>query len=325
MSGLTGCRFRVEWAKDSLAELRAERARLMEDGAYTIRVQRRSREDDWVTVPPDHASILRAVSDDRLRPNADGTVSVRVVVSEDVDVFAVENTPLPLARWGVVFGNIVHNLRSALDNLVYVLSVAHQRTIGLDPDAFPYALKSGWRHISFPVCNDRANWKSVCATQLKLIDPDLCTFFQELQPFDDGNFRQDFPEFHPFALLQDLWNRDKHHELSVVAANAELVEVSLFDRSKTVQLFDWGIEYVLPRYQGVLQDRTPLTRLRLTPNDPFRAATMTENIVQVQAQVRFEIHLPEGPPGHDREVTNLLDELTDATERVLDRFEPFVG
>src|SRR3989442_15649809 len=54
--------------------------------------------------------------------------------SGDIAIHALVKQDLPLVQWAVVVGDITHNLRSALDNLIWQLATDHQ---GNPPDPLP--------------------------------------------------------------------------------------------------------------------------------------------------------------------------------------------
>src|SRR5439155_6469068 len=88
----------------------------------------------------------------------------------------------PVLRWGVLIGDIVHNLASALDNLVWELAQANPH-----PPPFPVngkaKDKSVWtsrqRTISFPYCDDIAQWQQVLDRCLFFVEPSLHTIFEQ--------------------------------------------------------------------------------------------------------------------------------------------------
>lgn len=120
---LTGCWAKVSRAEEHLADLRNRVQGFVNSGAYRI-----TKEQDFY---------------------ADEVVVYGEVVREP-----------PMTDWGVVIGDIVHNLRSALDQLVWQLTLASGKT---PPDPIPRG-KAGrnWRTIAFPIyldapCKDASN------------------------------------------------------------------------------------------------------------------------------------------------------------------------
>ena len=66
-----------------------------------------------------------------------------------VHVFHLRYTAQPdVWRWAVVLGDALHNLRGALDHLMYALAVQQTGQDPPDDDA----------SLMFPICSDRAQW-----------------------------------------------------------------------------------------------------------------------------------------------------------------------
>jgi hypothetical protein len=111
--------------------------------------------------------------------------------------------PIPI-DWAVVLGEAIHNLRSALDQAVYWLTV--------DWTGDELALSS------FPVYTQRANfyqrakktgtWSSSGGMyKIRGIGPGPQAFIEALQPYPQRHRR---PYCLDLRLLHDLWNQDKH-------------------------------------------------------------------------------------------------------------------
>lgn len=115
-------------------------------------------------------------------------------------------------RWGVLLGEAVHDLRSALDHVVY------QLTLDWNGVEIP--------RTGFPLLTDPSKWRKTARVSVKNpsgIDPN-CGFFQirgvgpgpqafieSLQPYPT---RQGSP--HEVLLdLHEFWNQDKHRLLHI--------------------------------------------------------------------------------------------------------------
>jgi hypothetical protein len=117
---------------------------------------------------------------------------------------------LPL-RWATIVGDAVHNMRSALDHLVYELSFLG--TNGHPGDK-----------VAFPCSTTVANWHTsyVQIVMLKGVLKKHRALLYQLQPCYR---RQDAPSAralerrrpHPIADLTSLWNDDKHKMLQPTA------------------------------------------------------------------------------------------------------------
>jgi hypothetical protein len=124
---------------------------------------------------------------------------------------------IPPIRLGVLLGECVFNIRSALDNLV----------CGLIRTADSHAPCKG---TQFPICSAQEQWERNWQKYLKGVEPAGQKMIRDLQPC----FRiSAAPENAPLSMLNVLCNSDKHravtltlaysHDLTVrVHANAEV-------------------------------------------------------------------------------------------------------
>lgn len=118
--------------------------------------------------------------------------------------------PIPM-RWSLLLGDAVHNLRSALDHLVYQLALLQQ-------DPLPAGIE---RSGAFPVCVTEKDFQKQ-SHRLAGIDCKAQKQIKALQPFNAPK-----PQKHPLHWLALLDNIDKHRRLNVVATVVPGVELPL--------------------------------------------------------------------------------------------------
>lgn len=112
--------------------------------------------------------------------------------------------PVPL-RLSVIFGEIIHNLRSALDHLVCRLVESYGGIV--DRQSFPiYANEADF------IGNVASRDKKRGSGPLEGIPPGskVWALMEDAQPYKRGNAAKD----HPFYILNDSWNGDKHRVLN---------------------------------------------------------------------------------------------------------------
>lgn len=97
----------------------------------------------------EHFDSLKREVDAFLEPDAHRTRSEPNSDFTEYRFFVEFNEPLPLVRWGLIFGDGVHCLRSALDHSVYAIGVIES---GTDPPPDE-------RILMFPITADQAAWK----------------------------------------------------------------------------------------------------------------------------------------------------------------------
>jgi hypothetical protein len=106
-------------------------------------------------------------------------------------------TPAPLDDWSLIFGDCVHNLRSALDHLAWQL------------DAKPAA------STAFPIrLNPPDRWPLDCVSRMR---PDAQIIIEGLQPFWETHHGRE-PARHPLWALHSLDIEDKHKVLVSTAS-----------------------------------------------------------------------------------------------------------
>lgn len=119
-------------------------------------------------------------------------------------VFALLVTTEPPLDLALRVGEVVHQIRSALDHLAnrLVRAAGHQPT----------------RRTSFPN-HIRPPRKAVAIHPG--VDPKALSVIDQVQPYH----RRHEPDHHPLAVLNELWNIDKHRNLSLTAtllANSQI-------------------------------------------------------------------------------------------------------
>ena len=125
----------------------------------------------------------------------------------DISFFA-ENVPeTPAWRWGTILGDVIHNLRSALDHLAFALADVNAPDRGDD------------RITLFPITQDKTDFDSK-RRRLKFVSDRHVEMIEREQPWqrNDPSTVAD----HPLSLLEELDNADKHRVLRVVALGFDL-------------------------------------------------------------------------------------------------------
>jgi hypothetical protein len=116
-------------------------------------------------------------------------------------------------RLGLIVGDVLTNLNSALDYLLYDRSFVNGAN---DADWVKWE-----REIKFPIIGNPHDWLSILGKQLKYLTASQQACVKRFQPFDRRDFQQlnhaiAGPPFHPLQMLRDLTNKDKHRLLTTV-------------------------------------------------------------------------------------------------------------
>jgi len=138
----------------------------------------------------------------------------------------------PPLRFGVIAGEIAHDLRSALDHVAWSLVERN----GQSPD----------RDTAFPIQREQDN--AVLARQLRGMSDDDIAAIRELQPYQKERPDQDY-----LWRLHDFNRVDKHRLLQVVAVVARRVRLTIGGRGGTGQVrLPWSGDWGRPTFDGVL-------------------------------------------------------------------------
>lgn len=112
---------------------------------------------------------------------------------------------LPTVEWGIVIGDAVHCLRSALDQMVYGLAT--------DPTRF----------CAFPICDTAKEWAIEAPAMVYSVPEEVVALIDRMQPYHRGDAAGD----HPLALLRKLSNLDKHRTIPTTALTPMTAEADI--------------------------------------------------------------------------------------------------
>lgn len=117
-------------------------------------------------------------------------------------ILRVKNVPEPDPRLGVIIGDVAHNLRSALDHLVYQLCIPSGASEPADPEA-----------PAFPITSSSRRWRGA-QWRLDQAREGTKTRIERLQPYH----RRKDPDTRLLWQLRELSDIDKHRLLHVAPA-----------------------------------------------------------------------------------------------------------
>ncbi|MBA2505934.1 MAG: hypothetical protein H0V29_08325 [Thermoleophilaceae bacterium] len=157
-----------------------------------------------------------------------------------------EQVPL---RLSVIVGDIVHNLRSALDQATWLLAGQTK--------SFAELNKPGVRErISFPITRSRPEFEA--HKVIPFLQPAPLSTVAVMQPYE-----LDRPvQHHPLILLNELWNTDKHRTVHGGFAAVDLAPISFQPAAVHIEAFeDLQTEWLHPPGEG-MEDGTNIARVR---------------------------------------------------------------
>jgi hypothetical protein len=109
----------------------------------------------------------------------------------------------PLERLALLFGDMISNLRTTLDYLVWQLVLAGGSRPG--------------RRTGFPVVRKEKDWEVQSRAALQGVAPEWIAEIELRQPFQ----RPEQPGLHPLAILDHVNNLNKHRFLPVAVLSVE--------------------------------------------------------------------------------------------------------
>jgi hypothetical protein len=119
---------------------------------------------------------------------------------------------MPVFRWGLMVGDVVHNARSALDQAVWLIACRSTPVETLwQPDV-------GWK-ISFPVTQKRSGF--LRHKVMPFLAEDAKAVLEAMQPYQEG----DIPK--SLERLDRLWNIDKHRVIHSTTVQLDIAEITL--------------------------------------------------------------------------------------------------
>jgi hypothetical protein len=244
-----------------------------------------------------------------LRADADGETGYHIISLQ-----TVPDLSRAVEEISVRVGDIAHNLRSALDHLVWQLACLNTNGNPLWP-----------RRIQFPIEDDPAKFQSRCTpgTQrnawLGEVDPTYHTIIERFQPYHGmDNFNGPSQQWwsgyvHELALLRDLSDLDKHRLLVTVVLPTTGFEHFFRVPKAERGLLDWDFNYITDHTMKI---GAKLMRARLSPgpNIPHIEAHM-DMVGYATPSISFERGGPVVP--NMQRIENFVLSLLDTFEKVL--------
>jgi hypothetical protein len=248
-----GPRAKIERAKEHLAELDAEINRFVADHPYKFIVHN----------------------------DPDGT---RHLVLES-------HQPIPI-RWSTIVGDVIHNARSALDQLTTHAASVEIGTL---------------KNLSFPIFRHRIDFEAKAFSNYGNDCPRTIRFLKLLKPYERG---YDLGHHgHTLVLLNRLSNRDKHRLIIPVGTAAA--------RAVVTPGPEFGEPFELtPPDAALLKDGEIV--MTLSPRDPLFAGKKFETSITTQIRLSgVERVPPVGASSILHHIVKIVDRIVGIAERKL--------
>ena len=220
-----------------------------------------------------------------------------------------------LLIWGAIVGDVVHNLASALDNIVAALAAINPSPPVAHTAAERQVHSTHRRTQGFPSCGDRRDWPSQMDRYLFFVDRDLVhRLIEPLQPFVARERRGLDPKHHPLRILHDLWNRDKHHAINLCLVASEFHGAT----ARIPVLFGDQVLHVevIERYPlRPIKQKTIVGVVRIRFPYEVDFAQAAEVPVFVDPRIALGVVFGEGIPA---EGDSLFEKLQEARDMIID-------
>lgn len=243
----------------------------------------------------------------------DGRGDIPRILFEHSNVYLVLDAEPSVigTAWSAMVGDVVHNLRSALDHLVFALTVKHTSPA---PDT-PGGKLQWWRHVGFPVMR-RDNWKldrfgnPTELDSLHGVEPRLWARIRDVQPHRDS------PESELLWVLNELWNWDKHRSIATITMLAEVTRVQIVTLPDQPQEFDAEmVEIVLG---GPARHDAHLGIAKISKRRP----EITDRNIEVPMYIglTYKVLFEQGAPAYGRVVYETLEEMSRLVRKIIQSF-----
>lgn len=110
----------------------------------------------------------------------------------------------------MVIGDCLHNMRSALDHIVWQLVLANHQAPG--------------KSNAFPITDTANRFRDICRKRLNGVSPPAQAIIEGLQPY---HHRQNHRNLGPLWTLSELANTDKHRTLNLTAVLADTMDLDV--------------------------------------------------------------------------------------------------
>lgn len=195
-------------------------------------------------------------------------------------IYDLPPVPAPPNTFGPIVGDIVHNLRSALDHIAWNLALRNLE----GTDTTPYD------RTAFPILDNirpqSIDWFYRCVQDVL---PDAIPIIEELQP-DHGS---DTVQIHPLVILNGLWNGDKHRVNTTIPARQYIPEFTGPDTGYRLTCFDDGTRQMrVPIWSDPKKNLEPHIRSKVLFEIPDTALRVDLVVLRMICEFVRDVVLP---------------------------------
>jgi hypothetical protein len=216
-------------------------------------------------------------------------------------VYSVTSVADTTPRISLVAGEVLQNLRSALDHLGFQLYLT-----GTGGGGGP------GRHIQFPIFDGPAKYRSESPRRLQGMRPDAIKAIGGIEPYQGGNG-------HHLWVLSELNNTDKHRLLITVASAFRSVNLGAHVRQHLQKVL--GDKLVLPALDAFFRPADRLCPLKV---GDVLFSDGPDADVTPDLGFRFDVALSEPPFVDGEPLFDTLQKLVQCVEGVVAQLAPLL-
>ena len=206
---------------------------------------------------------------------------------------------VPLLRLGVIVGDVISNVRSALDHIIYAISYSR------NPDEFRHD-----RITAFPICDNADAFHSPRRrNEIRGLPPDAQAIVEGLQPYHRRKLGDD-----PLWNLREMSNIDKHRSIHLTTYSAYHVAWDITALRPGIVIHSH-----LVRPPGKLESGAVVAEIELSFPEHLR-----EPVMQMNKEFYFTVAFDDDTPLAGQWLEEGLDYLAVYAQGVCSALAPFI-
>jgi hypothetical protein len=222
----------------------------------------------------------------------------------DEAILRVHVSRQPPREWGVVIGDIAHNLRSALDHTVYQLAVQGGKNPPSRGTEFPIFLDSAVYHARTPKGDPQ---RGSGEYKVRDLDQKAQALVESVQPYRGDGVSD------PLWLLHELSNADKHRVLSVGVSALEETGFNILPKRNVSRIVGYRIGPF-----DIFEDGAEVGRVQFERTDP-------DDTVDMDVTLTYMVAFGEGTDADGRPLPIVGMPLLRTLKAIAERVTTVIG
>jgi hypothetical protein len=201
-------------------------------------------------------------------------------------------------RWSVLIGDVLTNLRAALDHAFWQAVAQHA------------GLPEQPHRVTFPIAPTAQKFKGPTKDLAPLVSSKVWEIVEAVQPFHGGNLAHTAP----LEVLRWLSNLDKHRAVHVVGRiNVDMGPVFISASQRLDVIEDW-------RLNGIAEDGTVVARLKLKRSAGDQSISLQPTFAHIES-----VQICDEPEPEFRSLGSAMEVMRDGVLSVLTELSDALG